>query len=371
MDINVYDNTPEVRRMFVVDVKESFIWTERYTEAGDFELLLPYSDHYKDEVFVENYYITMPRSERRMIIESSRSIASIDEGEKLLVKGRSLESILDRRVVVKQVLIDSATGTFNKIHTLFYELIDKAIINPADTDREISNFFQIVSTDPDITSIDVEGQYWGDNLYDIISTVCTENDVGFKIVWEETNLEFVFSLYIGEDRSYGQYVNPFVIFSPELDNLLTSEFFETIEFNKTWSLVKGDVVNDVYGTVGVFTPLDSYAPNRRGLERKEMFTDASNLSHMEEGTTNEIPVAKYNKMLENRGKKQLIRNRTRREFMVEVDPDLQYTYGVDFFLGDIVQFVDFFGHRRKARITEVTFSEGVEGFRIFPTFELV
>ena len=48
-----------------------------------------------------------------------------------------------------------------------------------------------------------------------------------------------------------------------------------------------------------------------------------------------------------------------------------FTYGVDFFMGDIVQIANEYGHETKSRIVELITSESEEGVSTYPTFEYV
>lgn len=99
-------------------------------------------------------------------------------------------------------------------------MLNECIISPSIADRKISNFVFVPSTDPKITSLKIDNQYTGDCLYDVIKGLCEENNIGFKIVLTDEN-KFAFSLYAGVDRSYEQTENPYVVFSPNFENIRT------------------------------------------------------------------------------------------------------------------------------------------------------
>ena len=233
MDITVLNTNLDA--ISIVDVYESFIWTDRYYEYGDFELFTSMTDTILSYI-KQDYYLQNRESEHVMIIEMIRIGSDSENGNHITVTGRSLESILDRRIVWGQKTI---TGNLqNGIHTL----LNENVISPADSSRKIANFIFEASTDPAITSLKIDAQYTGDNLYDVINKICSERSIGFKVTLND-NKQFVFKLYAGIDRSYDQSVNPYVIFSPKFENIINSNYVESKSALKTVTLVGGEGEN--------------------------------------------------------------------------------------------------------------------------------
>ena len=158
----------------IVDVYESFIWTDRYYEYGDFELFTSMTSTILSYIR-QDYYLQNRESEHCMIIEKIRITSDSEDGNHITVTGRSLESILDRRIVWGQQTIRG--NLQNGIRTL----LNKNVISPSDSNRRISNFIFEASTDPAITKLTIDAQYTGDNLYSVINKICSERDIGFKI----------------------------------------------------------------------------------------------------------------------------------------------------------------------------------------------
>lgn len=260
MDLLILDT--DLEAIAVIDTYTSLIWTDRYYKAGDFELCLPASKEIFD-VIKQDYYLYNKNSEHVMIIEQLTIETDTEDGNKLTVTGRSLESILDRRIVWG---LKNLSGSFqNGIETL----LNECMISPSKPTRQISNFIFEASEDTAITDLTLEAQYTGDNLYDIISEACEERGVGFKVVLND-NKQFVFSFYAGADRSYDQTDLPYVAFSPNFDNLISSNYVETKSGLKNVTLVggEGEGQDRRYTAVGDIS----------GLDRREMFTDARDLS---------------------------------------------------------------------------------------------
>lgn len=82
----------------------SFLWTDRFFEAGDFEI-----ETMPETVLLEqckqDYYILNTESEHEMIIEGLKITTDAEEGTRLYITGSSLESILKRRIVWSKTLL--------------------------------------------------------------------------------------------------------------------------------------------------------------------------------------------------------------------------------------------------------------------------
>ena len=89
--------------------------------------------------------------------------------------------------------------------------------------RKVEGLIFEASTDPAITGLTVDAQFTGDNLYDAIRKLCDSKNVGFRIKLSDDN-KFVFKLYAGADRSYDQFTNPYVIFSPKFENVINTNY---------------------------------------------------------------------------------------------------------------------------------------------------
>jgi hypothetical protein len=352
MDIRVLDTNFNV--LTIMDQYESFIWTDRYREYGDFELyLLAHEDLFN--YIKQDHYLQINDSEHVMIIEEIKIESDAENGNHVTISGRSLESILDRRIVWKQ---QSVSGTLqNGVQTL----LNDAIINPSVAERKIDNFIFEESTDTAITSLEREAQYTGDNLYDIMKEICEAYGIGFKIMLNDSN-QFVFKLYSGSDRSYDQSANPYVVFSPNFENILNSNYIETKSELKNVTLIggEGEGSDRKYATFG----------SASGLDRRELFTDARDISSTVD-SEDTMTDAEYTAKLQERGREKLYENVVTTSFEGEAETSTMFKYGEDFFMGDIVQVADEYGHELAARITEIVISEDTDGYSVYPTFQTI
>lgn len=350
MDVMVLNT--DLDAVSIIDEYESFIWTDRYYKYGDFELYTAMRDGLLDFI-KQDYYLQSRESNHVMIIEKIQITADVEDGNHVMVTGRSLESILYRRIVWGQKTL---TGNLqNGIRTL----LNENVIAPSDSSRRISNFIFKESTDPKITSLKIEAQYTGDNLYDVIQKICEERGIGFKITLNE-NKQFVFELYAGTDRSYDQTEEPYVIFSPKFENIINSNYIESKSSLKNVTLIggEGEGSERKYTTVG----------SGKGLDRRELFTDARDISS-DAGDGVVLSDAEYTAQLQQRGKEKLAENTEVVSFEGQVETTIMFRYGEDFFNGDIVQIANEYGHETKARILEIVMSEDEDGTSVYPTFK--
>lgn len=355
MDVYILDKNREV--LTIIDTYISFIWTERYRESGDFELevnadirLVPY--------FQKGNYVWHKGAETYMLIEDFEVVSDIEDGNKMVVTGRSLESILDRRVIWGQTILSG------NIQDCILKLLNENIINPSDPDRKIPNFQFYRTSDPRYSDIEIEVQYDGENLYDAIVEICEAVDSGFRVIPSGDD-GFIFELYAGEDRSYSQDVNSYVVFSPDYDNLASSNYQTSSKDFKTAILVGSNGEGDE--KIYVETTIYEDAPT--GLERRETYLSSSASSKDDEG--NDIDPSTYIAQLVKEGQDALYGMMVVDAFDADIDATQQFIYGQDFFLGDIVQVRNEYGIEANARISEMVYSVDTSGETYLPTFTVI
>ena len=336
----------------VLDTFESLIWTDRYREYGDFEIFaFPTSQLINDAK--DDFYLYNPASEHAMIIEHHEVTTDIEEGPRFIVTGRSLESLLTRRIVWNQTTISGSLQNGIK------KLITENFISPEVSERKITNFVFVDSTDPEITKLTHEQQYTGDIVYDVIVDLCNTYDIGFKVTLNIDKKRFEFSLYKGKDRSYAQETNPYVVFSPNYENIINSDYTHSIKDYKNVTRIGGE-------GVGVYRKMTTYG-NASGLVRREIFTDARDISSKtDDGEV--LSDQDYLNLLQQRGKENLAEYAVKEGFEGEVEASKMFIYGRDFFLGDCVQVQNEFGMSGTSLVSEIVFSQDKDGESVFPTF---
>lgn len=346
----------DFERIHILDSFESLIWTDRYWACGDFDIAVAPTEEILS-ILETAEYLQLPESEHTMLLEDYDIRSDIEDGDILILKGRSLESILDRRIIW------SGTAVSGNLQTGIQGLLNDSIISPTNTDREISNFEFQASTDPVITALTVDTQFVGENLYAVICDLCQSNNIGFKITLTSAE-NFRFALYAGVDRSYGQSTNPYVVFSPGFDNLISADYIETSRYEKTVALVAGE---QGVGNTRVTVTVPATGGSKTGLARKELYFEANVTRNSPDG---ELTEAEYLDQLEGKGVETLAKNIYVKAFDGEVDTTM-YNYGEDFNMGDILQIADSHGHETESRVTSMIYSQDADGIKMYPTFTTV
>lgn len=361
----------------IIDTYVELIWADRFRECGDFELYLPVNYCVRGTLAKGNY-LHLPKSDHYMIIEDSTTTTQPagkgDPSFKLI--GRSLESILDRRIIWPQI---DYSGT---VHGLIKRILTENVIDPSMTNRKISNF---TFTDSSGGRMDeyISAQYHGENVKDVIESLCSEYNLGYRVRPQGSG-GFDFTLYSGEDRSYSQETNPWVVFGPKYENIADTTLAETNskyrntammfnEYQHTYQVPHTDpdtgetttesVTELVRSEVEVFNKLGSVS----GLDRKEIFIN-SNISH-NDANGNYIDPSLYRHLMSAEGKKELEEYTRTSAFIGSCETYRQFVLGRDFNLGDIVSIENEYGQKGRCRVIEVIYSSNKNGESILPTFE--
>ena len=361
MDIYVLDRNFET--VAIVDTFISAVWTDRFAECGDFEIKVLASSESLN-IFQADRYLWCSNSEHLMIVEELTLDSDAESGSQLLVVGRSLESILDRRVIWGK-----KTFTGN-MQDAIQTILNENVIRPADGNRKIDKFRFVRSSDSRITSLTIDAQYTGDNIYDVICDLCAEADIGFKLI-RTTAGYYEFSLYAGVDRSYEQSERPYIILSPNFENVMNSNAYSSKTEYKTVSLVGGPEQTDstTNAKSQEFVSAEISSGGGSGLDRRETYVSASDVQREVDGV--EIPINEYRNQLVQKGKEELAKLAITLTFDGEAELSRSFTYGKDFCMGDIVQNETEYGQVFVSRITEYIWSEDSSEIKQYPTFTVI
>jgi hypothetical protein len=371
MDIQVFDKS--LNLITLLENIESLIWIDRFQGFGEFEIYTAIKPAHL-LYLVEDNYIKVSFSDRTMIIESVEIKTDVELGNKLIVKGRSLETLLERRFVINQTRI--ASDVQNAILTLVNRSciqpeVDGGYQDPTDPyKRKIPNMQWANNPDTTLASKLVTYQAYSEYVYDLVFYFAQQTGVGFKITMN-TAKQFICNVYLGTDRSYTQTAHPYVVFSSNYENLLSSNYFRT----------NANLKNFIYGLSYVY---DTGALHVRsvtktgwddptGINHRERFVDIQySLDRFVQGTTEFIPTDEYNLQVDYLlDQLSIIENSIVEDFEGKADTTVGFVYGVDFFLGDIVQIENEYGLKGRSMITEVLFTESPTGFFVHPTFSKV
>lgn len=334
----------------VIDAYTSLIWTKRYTSCGDFELHLPFQKRYLTFLKM-NYFVTMDDTRRfnnkdykyAMIIERIEINQSAEDGVKLSVKGRSLLSILYRRVIYSE--LTKGASKFNFISEVISGCLNGANLRKlgaglgdgyAVFDHTIDKTKRVRSAEKNV------------NLGEFVTEFCESTGTGIDIMYNAGTYEI--NVYEFESKENS------VIFSSDLNNLANCSYIEDISGFANTARVSGDFSGNQY-TATVPQGEDGNIAKNTGLNRYEtaFTTNISNADHI------------WN-ALQAHGILRLRKYSTSNEITAEIINTDTYGYEIDYRVGDIVKIITDFGITAVAQLKEMTESWGTDGYRLTPVF---
>lgn len=337
-DVRIY--TSDMELIGFVSGITSLQWHRMYYAPGEFELHVAITDDNVRYMQLENL-IWIPGKPEAGAIESVDIKYSATERD-LVVKGRFLESYMDRRLIRPSYTADNANT-----ETVMRTLLTNAVPIPHVVLGDAVGITDTVS---------FNAQYKG--LLDYEQRLAKSAAVGFRFRPDFEKKTITFEIWQGVDRSAGQSDRPQVIFSTDYGNLEQIEYSKDTYSYKTVCYVgqfNDGVATDVY-TTGDDT--------LTGLDRRETWLEASDVDK------NSLTSYQYQSSMIQRGKDELRSNKCKSStFDSSVNPDGNFKYLMDYDLGDIVTIRrPEWGIERDERITEINevYENGI--FKIEPTF---
>lgn len=344
MDLYVMDT--DFQAIAVVDDFQSLIWAKRYYDFGDCELYIRASEEYV-KLFRNGRFLMRNDDDMVCRIVKVELTTDTEEGDFITVTASDCRSILSQRIVWFQT---NFNGT---VEDYIRRLVNDNIVNPSVSYRKVPNF--ILGQRLGLTDT-IEQQVTYDPLDEKVIEICKAYGYGTRVRFDDSN-RFVFEVYTGTDRSYGQDSNDHVLFSRDFDNIISSQYIDDRTDFRNAVLVAGE-------GEGVDRQRYSYGTSS-GFDRYELFVDADNLSsNVEEGETIDYTEAMRAKGIEALGEHLIVQS-----FEGEVEANYSYKYGIDYELGDIVQVENDYRISASARITEVIETFDENGYSVIPTFQ--
>lgn len=358
MEVYILDSL--LRREQVVDKFESFIWTERYDDIGDFEILLHSTREARGQ-FRTGVHLAINTSYRVMTVETVEDVA--DEGGQALlrVKGRSLEAILEDRVsrittasleIEPEWLLEGTPGDVAR--TIFQAVCVQGALHVGDIiPFMMPGTIFPASSIPEPDSI-ISAKIPPESVSESVQTLCKTYDLGYRLVRNFDTSQLYFDIYSGNDRTTRQTTYSSVIFAAEHDNMKNSIEYSSIEKSKNVAYVFSD-----FGFEIVYA--DFLDPSVDGFDRRVLVLNVSDIDPLVEDPQG---------VMQQRGKEALYNSRAFSIFDGQIDQYSPYKYGTHYELGDMVEVRNVDGEITYKRITEQIFIADSEGERSYPTLSI-
>lgn len=176
---------------------------------------------------------------------------------------------------------------------------------------------------------------------------------------------FDFDVYRGDDRTSAQTMLPTIRFSPDMDTFSDIRDVDSIADHKNWVYAfAGTTEMQALGPTAGWAW--SYAPPQKDFNLRVAQVYADNLDPAVVTT-----VGRLNSILQQKATEELYKFKPAKLVDGEIVQTGQIEYGVDFFLGDIVEVEGNTGVRNNARITEWIRSQDSAGERAYPALSMI
>ena len=321
MEIRIYN--PALALQGIIDEFSSLIWIRRYQQTGEFELHTPYSQESRSLLVPENIVQKFdggPTTEAGVIehLEMTQ--------DEIVVKGRFLESYLDRR------LIKATTYYTGNAEDSMRSIISNMVAIPL---LELGTDHGLTETLTFQATYKIVGN--------IIEKACRATALGFRIKPDFSARKMYFEAYKGVDRTAN--LADKVIFSETYDNLMDESYSYDSTNYKTMAYAS-QLINDVRVAYAV--------GSGTGLGLREVHVPTSVDT---DGRTS----TQIQESMETQAQRALEAKTISEGFVFSTNAESPFLYRTDYDLGDLVYVKHVaWGIGLSLRITEIEedYSEG-------------
>ncbi|HMS83608.1 MAG TPA: hypothetical protein PKD12_08160 [Nitrospira sp.] len=370
MDLYTLDSS--FRKKDVIDEFVSAIWTERFLDAGDLVLSVDATQENRTKL-AEGTFVALVGTDQVMLIESQDVQNNI-----LKVTGNTLDAFLNSRVVIDSSTLDNAEYAYTMTPGALMEyLIDNFAAHggPLGAPLGISNwgyqaipwlFTGLVAAGTAQTFSVKRGP-----LFDAIKEIGNASKTGWKLVpinVTDASYTLDFSSYVGRNLCSDQSTYPLVRFSPSLDSLADVKELRSMAGYKTicWAISPGfDAASSLAGGSQYTGQALAYpgALYENGFSRRSMLVEIRDITAANVGNS----FATYKSVMDGYARDALANNNYTKVVDGEVVPQSEFKYGVDYFLGDLLELQDQYDFIQKATVTEYIRTQDASGYREYPT----
>ena len=267
MNITITVLSPSLVPLGLLNQFTAMTWTSRTTTFGGFELWCP--------LIPENSKLLKPDNllwiggDELGVIETIQK-STDEQGSTLQIKGRFIESWLERRILWGQY-----SGT-DIVSNHLRNMVDINAISPSDSKRVLPNL-SLSTTQKNLgPSVSFTNSY--SNLWSTALELANSYSLFLRIKAIVPDRELHFTILKGADRSVEQSTLPAVVLSTDLSDILSDSY--TLD-STSWcnmALVAG-------AGEGIERKTAEVNGSATGLSRRELFVDARDLKEYEEWPT--------------------------------------------------------------------------------------
>lgn len=367
----------------VIDEFLSIIWTERYYGNGEVELVVPATSDMLSKLPL-GIFLGIPESDEIMILET------IDiEGDQLKINGISILPWLNNRFIRTSAQHEDRYWTLGSdpgaspptppgkiLWDIVYNMCcEGSPYLDGTIDIGITNPGLFVIPGLDLKEYDRSGKNiriavpYGP-VYDALRELAVSYEIGMKITLEEdTGAEYTnslkFSSYRGLDRTSNQSINHVVRFSPQTDSFADIKELQSIAALKTMAFAFAPGLSGLTTDAGM-----EYLRERQpspGFDVRALQIFAEDITTDMIGGSQTTLVT----LLNNRAHTGLMQNQAVQAVDGEIVSTAEFTYGIDYNLGDLIEVQGNTGMVQISRVTEYIRSQDASGEKAYPTVTMI
>jgi hypothetical protein len=358
----------------------SLIWTERYSKAGDFQLVTTDVERMLKLLPLESL-ISLRESTVPMVVEVHKIEKSITGAPVLTVTGRSFDSVLERRVSILVNTQDngvtwklrtwitpamsSSDAAYLTIRRTIGDLVVRGTggqtqlgiqspwVSPYDTlpmvDLPLPADF--VYVEPTDTTPNRQFEIKPGNLYEVAMELITSNHHGLKSVRPiPGENKIAIEIYNGADLTNT------VVFDAKFDQFDGAMYLLSKAGSTNW----GYVVSKTTFQQVPKTLVTPETPEPESLDRRVLFVNISG-----EDVVDTVDVRRTRGLIE------LYKYNATALFDGQIAEQVAAGYNKDYFLGDIIRLDGEYGLSENVRVSEFIRSDDNTGSKAYPTFEVI
>jgi len=303
-DVEVYKDFTLIEKCPAIEI---FQWVRRYTSPGQFLMTTSFTPEKFKQYAIGNIIYKRDNDEAAFI-EGRRVIVTFDGDMRLIVTGRFLSSLLDRRIF-------TLDGDF-LLQPMLSFIINNYFLDGAGANRSMAPLVRLLEI-PAIGNELIHAEYRRHNVLDAISDLAQENTFGVRVNHNKDNRTY--------DIEFRKPTDSIAIFDKEWGNVLEQDYWDDTQNYKNVVLVGDSFI---------------YNNHITGFDRREIPA-----SEPRQGATRFVQTARD----------VLNRNRAVRTLSSRIDVNsIQFEYGKDWDLGSIVTVQNrAIGFTEKEVVTEV------------------
>lgn len=371
-----------LRPIDIVDEYISCIWTERYADKGDFELITLSTSANRNR-FVADTMISIRDSKRIMRVHKVEEKDDEDNGITLTIKGYDLSFMLQQRVIATKDLDDMLLSVTYFSDASPIDLMDHMVwricvptsglqISAGDTIPFLNDFVLTPGSLYPVSNIPPPtpgGFHWQQkiaSLYSAVTDLCKAYDLGFRLYKDPSVSKLYFEGYNGIDRTSSQTDFPPVIFSSDMTNLQSTTEYQDNEGHYNVVVAVYEYKNPVEGdipetlTIHEIVSDPDLAFSSGGFDQKTKFISVTQLPDGMEL----VDVPEYLTQL---ATEELNRSTPTDVYDGEIDQNSDFVYERDYFLGDIVEVQGNNGGGALMRVVEQIIKYDANGKSSYPS----